>query len=150
MRFLDKSGRAESGDTGDDSIRALVVFSAEPVGHLTHCFTYLDDGNYWIKIDGAYGKISAEVVGASSQDLAPIIRSQGFPCIEVNGGCTRIYAPVQPFSCVSMVKRTIGIRAPFIVTAKQLYHYLESNNGQLIQSAETPVPSPTSATTSDA
>ena len=120
---MDKPRGTGSRNTGNN---ALVVFSEYPVKHLTHVFTIIDDGNgYWVKVDGAYGKISAEVVGATHQDLAPIIRSQGFPCIEFQGGCTRIYAPVQPFSCVSMVKRTIGIRAPFIITAKQLYRYIK-------------------------
>ena len=114
-------------------MKALVVFSDDPVKHLTHVFTIIENNGYWIKVDGAYGRISAEVVGASTQDLAPIIRSQGFPCIEIQGGCTRIYAPVQPFSCVALVKRVIGIRAPFLITAKQLYKYLESKYGFPIQ-----------------
>ena len=103
-------------------MNAIIVFSSAPVKHCTHVFALIECANsFWVRLDSSYGKIDVDTCGPPDVDD---IRAQGFPCFEIPIGTARCYAPVQPFSCVSIVKRAAGISAPLIFTSKQLYRYL--------------------------
>lgn len=58
-------------------------------------------------------------------DLAGFWRDEGLPVVKctVNSG-VRLSPFILP-TCIELVKRTLGIRAPWVLTSRQLYRYLE-------------------------
>ena len=113
--------------------RALVIFRPEGDRWYSrllkpgfrHVFCLLDDGDFWILIDGLVGVPFVQAVAESSFDVAGWYRDQGFSVIET---VKRNQAPRTPFvaaNCVGMAKVVIGVRAAFAFTPYQLYRALK-------------------------
>lgn len=112
--------------------RALVVFHGHAAGFLAqacadgfrHCFVALDDGRYWILFDGKAGVPELRVVAGSDYDLAGFYCDRGFTVVEAEtvGRPPRI--PLMLGTCVGAAKRLLGLRAPLVLTPKQLYRCL--------------------------
>lgn len=111
-------------------MRAIVVFQREgshPLGFLLHpefkhCFACIDDGLYWIVVDGRDGQALVRVAAASGFDLAGYYRAKGFRVVEATAG-PGIRGPLLVANCVGVVKAVLGIRC-WAVTPWQLYRYL--------------------------
>ena len=112
--------------------RALVVFSptSGTDDFLTrclkegfkHCFVVIDDGTYWIRIDGKAGMPEIEVAANSSYDLTSFYRSEGYRVVETY----RRNRPMPNFvlgSCVGTIKAVLGLRS-WAVSPWQLYRRL--------------------------
>lgn len=113
--------------------RALVVFQRDnthPLAWLLHpefrhCFCAIDDGLYWVVVDGCRGLPVVKVAVASDYDLAGYYRAKGHAVVEAERG-QGIRGPLAAANCVGLVKSVLGIRAPFIWTPRQLFHHLRS------------------------
>ena len=112
--------------------RALVVFSptSGTSDFLTrclkegfkHCFVVIDDGSYWIQIDGKAGIPEIEVVTNSDYDLVSFYRGEGYRVVET-------YRRNRPMphlvlgDCVGVVKAVLGVHS-WAVTPYGLYKRL--------------------------
>ena len=88
-------------------------------------FCAVDDGDYWILVDGLMGVPAVQAVAFSDFDVAAWYRSEGFTVIETKRGTEPPRGPFISASCVGMVKTALGIRAPFALTPYQLYRTLK-------------------------
>lgn len=113
-------------------MRALVVFSGGSgvddflsrrlKEGFKHCFVVIDDGSYWIRIDGKAGVAEIEVVANSDYDLTSFYRSEGYRVVET-------YRRDRPMphlvagNCVGVVKAVLGLHS-WAITPHQLYRRL--------------------------
>jgi hypothetical protein len=112
--------------------RALVVFHGHAAGILAqacaegfrHCFVALDDGRYWVLFDGKAGVPELRVVAGSDFDLAGFYRDRGFMVVETETAHRPPRLPLMLGTCVGAAKRLLGLRAPFVLTPKQLLRRL--------------------------
>lgn len=91
-----------------------------------HCLAAIQNGNYWIMVDGCEGIPVVEVVAPSDFDLAEYFRDKGFTVVETEQG----EVPRSPFAvanCVGMVCAILCIRAPFVLTPYGLYKHLRKS-----------------------
>ncbi len=105
----------------------LVVFCG--TNHLDHVFCVIQDKGHWLRIDGAYGRPYAELLGPTSLDIAARFRTKGCTVIESTRAPARYYAPVMPATCVEIAKRILGISRFFIITTRQLHRHLAPAHG---------------------
>lgn len=113
--------------------RALVVFQREgshPLAWLLHreyrhCFACIDDGLYWTLVDARDGLPLVKTLCASDHDLIGFYRSKGYVVMETEQG-PGIRGPFCIANCVGLVKATLGIRAPFCWTPRQLYMHMRN------------------------
>jgi len=127
------SGGSERTAGGEGCTRAFVAFAGagkRPWSWLLrpgfrHCFVMLDDGRGWTTVEPLSSRI--DVV---RQPLAP---SEDLPARYLRKGHLVLPAPLarperadwpQPLTCVAVVKRVLGLRAPFVLTPWQLYRHL--------------------------
>ena len=116
-------------------MRALVAFHGR--GHMwwnrwcragfKHCFIALDDGRFWITIDGRAGVPEIRVAASSAFDLAAFWREQGLVVLATEARPDPI-SPLVLATCVGTIKRLTGIRAPWIFTPYRLFKHLSSDN----------------------
>ncbi len=92
-----------------------------------HVFVALQNGNFWIRIDGMAGVPVAEVVAGADYDLATFYRGEGFTVAEVKVANQPVRVPLVNANCVGISKGFLGIRKPLIVTPHGLYRYLRSS-----------------------
>ena len=93
----------------------VVVFCDNPVKHFTHVYCIQDD----FDIDMAYGRLTVSYAEEPDKGWLVVVVD-----VAPNDKEHRILWPIMPISCVSFVKRLLGIKRPFILTSKQLYDYL--------------------------
>ena len=91
-----------------------------------HVFVVLQNGNYWIRVDGMTGVPDVEVVAGADCDLATFYRAEGFVVKEVDVGESPPFGPFIFANCVGLSKTLLGIRKLFIVTPHGLYRYLRN------------------------
>lgn len=116
------------------SINALAVFHnhgnhvLDPLlkAGFRHVFVALQNGDYWIRVDGMSGVPVVEVVAPADFDLATFYLAEGFTVNEtkVDNKC-----PTSPFvsaNCVGLSKGFLGIRKPLILTPYALHRYLRN------------------------
>jgi len=81
------------GRLGDELSRALVIFhdhgTDEFLSRLLkpgfkHVFCVIDDGHYWIRVDGQAGMPTVEVIAGNDYDLAAFYRGEGFRVVETH------------------------------------------------------------------
>lgn len=113
--------------------KAVVVFRAEGDRWFSrflkpgyrHVFCLIDEGDFWVLIDGLVGVPVIQAAAESAFDVAGWYRGQGFTVIETEKRDTAPRLPFVAANCVGMVKVALGIRAPFAVTPHQLYRALK-------------------------
>lgn len=120
------------------SRRALVVFHDHGAHVLSpllkdgfkHVFCAIDDGAFWTRVDMMAGVPDVEIVAGSDFDLATFYRNEGMTVVET---VQRDHPPrtvLALVSCVSLVKSMLAIGAPFVLTPRQLFRYLNRKGGR--------------------
>jgi hypothetical protein len=94
-----------------------------------HCFVALNDGAAWLLHDPLVPRTELVLLPVGPDfDLAAHWRAHGLHALTV-----RVPRPVRrfwwpaPFTCVESVKRVIGLRAPFVLTPRQLFVALKKS-----------------------
>jgi hypothetical protein len=90
-----------------------------------HCSVLLHDGVHWVSFDplSNYTEISVHDVPAEF-DMPAWLRARGHVVVETQRAFPSKPAPFDFFSCVSAVKRVLGLHAQLIFTPWQLYCHL--------------------------
>ena len=84
----------------------------------------------WIRFDGKDGIPDIRAEAGADFTLAAFYRSAGFTVIELDNLEPRPPRTVLMLgTCVGAVKRVLGLRAPFVLTPKQLYRRLTRPGG---------------------
>lgn len=136
-RFQGASNHAYPRVSGLSARSALVVF----VGHadcrwlgflragFRHCFVVVRDGGAWVTCDPLKDRIELSLLPLRPDfDLAAFYAGRGHTVLL---GLTTPGRPRQPFgvapmTCVTVVKRLLGVRAPWVVTPWQLCRHLRT------------------------
>lgn len=119
-------------------MRAIVVFHGRGQGRwarllapgFRHCFVCVLDEvrGIWIRIDGQAGIPSFRAEAAECFDLAGFYRATGFTVVDCDSHTPRVpRTALMLGTCVGAAKRVLGLRAPFVLTPKQLYRRLMSD-----------------------
>jgi hypothetical protein len=94
-----------------------------------HCFVVLRAGRLWLACEPLKDRIDLDVLDLPEGfDLARFYRSQGHRVLlgrRPRLGSGPRFAPA-PLTCVTVVKRVVGIRAPWVWSPWQLYRHLRS------------------------
>jgi len=94
-----------------------------------HCFVVLRDGQAWLACDPLKDRIELSVLSVPPGfDLPGFYAARGHMVL---CGATRPDLPrrgfvIAPLSCVTIAKRLLGVRAPWIMTPWQLHRHLVS------------------------
>lgn len=134
-------GHLEIYDTcskGASDLRALVVFENNTrlsglrwlrTG-FRHCFVALQRDEVWVVCNPFSHYTDLDVViGWTGARLGAWYRQHGFLVVETVARVpAERCAPIRPFTCVEVVKRVLGVRAPWVLTPWQLYRHLTRPN----------------------
>ena len=139
MRIFDDlpDFRAANGMRGVDRPEILVVFVGQTECRLLrrlkkgfrHCFAALRSGDRWIICDSLKNQIEFSLFDLPYDfDLGEFYRDRGFTVIAGNGAAGAIANSIlpEPLTCVTIVKRIIGIRSFWTLTPWQLFRLLTS------------------------
>ena len=99
-----------------------------------HCFLVMNDGQRWISLDplATYIDIKIHHHIAPEFDLPTWLDAQGYCVVQSEIECNHIKpAPLMIFSCVTFIKRALGIHKRFILTPWQLYQFLKTKKSKL-------------------
>lgn len=97
-----------------------------------HVFCVIDDGTYWILVDGRDAKPVVQVLQASTYDLKAFYEGQeGYSVIEVDAPTKPLRTPFVLVNCVGLVKIHLCIRAPWAMSPWQLYKHLERKRNEI-------------------
>ncbi len=94
-----------------------------------HCFAAFQHSGYWLLFDPLLHRLRLDLIDLPSDfDLAGHYVRQGHRvlCGEVGEPARPILFRMEALTCVSLVKRAIGLVAPAVVTPKQLFRRLTS------------------------
>lgn len=113
--------------------RALVVFDGTKRHTLSpfldpdfqHCFVAVQMEHAWVVMDGGFRNTHINSVAPTNFDLKSHYENHGYIVHQMLIRPVETINPLMIGSCVGMVKRVIGIRAPFVWTPLQLYRHLE-------------------------
>lgn len=126
---------------GNGAKIAVVAFAdAERPGWLRilakgfrHCFALVCVSGRWVVIDPMshwtqVAALAETTDGASAEAMARALEAHGFTAV----ACAvaepeRRGHPPAPFTCVEVVKRILGLRAPGVLTPRQLFRVIEKN-----------------------
>lgn len=92
-----------------------------------HCFVVLRAGSVWLACDPLKDRIELDALDLPGRfDLAAFYREQGHRVLvgERPPSRTRRRFALAPLTCVTVVKRLLGIDAPWVWTPWQLYTHL--------------------------
>ncbi len=94
-----------------------------------HCSVFVQDNGAWVHFDSSRGRPRIEIYKEfETIDLLikglREVKIVALPC-KMTG--KRFYSPFVLGSCVELVKRVVGIKAPFVLTPYQLYSYIRKN-----------------------
>lgn len=117
--------------TGDEG-RALVLFHGSGGRWYSrflkpgfrHCLAAIEWRGYWIVFDPRPDLPGLHITQGSEQTLRAFYEAHGFTVLGVTRHRSAFRAPLMAASCVSAVKRLIGLRASFVLTPFQLYRLL--------------------------
>lgn len=112
-------------------MRCLVIFHDHGDGLLSrllkrgfrHVFILVDDGTYWIAIDGRDGLPVIRVEAASDFDIANHYRAQGMTVVEAAQAATAPSRMFAPCNCVGLTAAVLGLSCRAI-TPWRLYREL--------------------------
>jgi hypothetical protein len=95
-----------------------------------HCSVLLHDGDRWISYDPLSNYTAITVHQLPAEFNLPLwMQERGHTVLPVDRSFPPKPAPVAFFSCVSAVKRVLGLHKRFIITPWQLYRYLTQKQG---------------------
>lgn len=129
----DPNGRRAGGSSARISTAIVVFVDDTQVKWLRwlhrgfrHCFIVVRSGRHWIACDPLCHYTALAVLPpCHPAELISHFRQRGHSVIATT---TRnpppSLAPVRPFTCVEVVKRVLGLRAPWIFTPWQLFRHL--------------------------
>jgi hypothetical protein len=92
-----------------------------------HCFAILNDSDHWLAVEPLASCMEVTVLPSPADfNLPEWLRGQGHRVVEA-ALQRKMYhaAPFAILNCVEVVKRLLGIRAPWILTPYQLYRHLQ-------------------------
>lgn len=91
-----------------------------------HCFAILNDGEHWLAVEPLASCMEITVLPpAPDFNLPGWLTAQGHKVVEAELQRKKMHpAPFAALNCVEVVKRVLGLRAPWIFTPYQLYRYL--------------------------
>jgi hypothetical protein len=128
-------GIQSSARTREDPFSVLVVF-ADDAGctwlrflrrGFRHCFVLLRAGPVWLACEPLKDRIELDVLALPPEfDVAAFYGAQGHRVLQgrrLPSRPRRPFAPA-PLTCVTVVKRLLGIYAPWVWTPWQLYAHL--------------------------
>lgn len=126
-----------SENTHEKILKTWVIFSGQAdmtwlkilKPGFRHCSVLFHDGSSWITYDplSNFTDITVHDVPAEF-NLPQWMRERGHTVIETQRQFPAKPAPLAFFSCVSAVKRILGLHKRFIITPWQLYRYLTKSN----------------------
>ncbi len=99
-----------------------------------HCFIILRFADVWISLDPLAHKTEIMRIDLPDGfDLRRWLESQGDLVLRFSGKSPEL-KPLWPcfFTCVEAVKRTLGVRNPFILTPWQLYRFLKTDHERIL------------------
>ena len=116
-------------------VRVMVVFSGQTDlwwlkflrRGFRHCFVVMNLNDRWVAIDPMAHHLEVSVPDVPvSFDLKGWFEESGMLVVEtyIRIPERRCYPPFF-LSCVEVVKRVLGVHAPFVFTPAQLYRYLK-------------------------
>ncbi len=90
-----------------------------------HCFAVIRQGPFWVVIDPMSHHTLVRV--ESCPELMEFYVSRGITVVATRlRPPPRRPAPWRPHTCVEVVKRLLGLRAPWVLTPWQLHKFLEN------------------------
>jgi hypothetical protein len=91
-----------------------------------HCFIAVRSARGWVICDPLSHQTDLSIVeDYSPAELAAWYRDYGLLVVETHVRPAPLRpAPIRPFTCVEMVKRVLGLHAPWVLTPWQLYRLL--------------------------
>ena len=91
-----------------------------------HCFIAVRSPRGWVICDPLSHQMDLSIVeDYSPAELAAWYRDYGLLVAETHVRPAPLRpAPIRPFTCVEMVKRVLGLHAPWVLTPWQLYRLL--------------------------
>ena len=112
-------------------MKALAVFHDHGEGPLSkllkpgfrHVFCAINDGSFWLLIDGQAGVPDIKAIANQDYDLAAFYREQGFTVVELEQGNSPPIGPFAVANCVGMVRAVLAVRS-FAITPHGLYRFL--------------------------
>jgi hypothetical protein len=122
---------------------ALVIF----VGHadcrwlgclragFRHCFVALRDGSTWMTCDPLKDRIELRMLPLPADfDLPGFYAAQGHVVLQgqTRPGVSRGKGAIVPLTCVSVAKRLLGVRAPWVLTPWQLCRHLRGDGHKFV------------------
>jgi hypothetical protein len=134
LRLFDHPIQSSAGGR-EDPFSVLVVF-ADDGGCVwlrflrrgfRHCFVLLRAGSVWLACEPLKHRIELDVLALPPEfDLAAFYGAQGYRVLQgrrLPSRPRRPFAPA-PLTCVTVVKRLLGVYAPWVWTPWQLYAHL--------------------------
>ena len=101
----------------------------------SHCFTYehqlLDKYDVFVKIESLFYCFDTDIFFGSVDELLLDLPKKRIK-ITLNVDPEKRTLDFMPTTCVSVVKKQLGINKPFIITPKQLYSHLIKIGGKEI------------------
>lgn len=91
-----------------------------------HCFVVVRRDDRWLALDALKGRIDVQLLPvAATFPLAAFYRRRGLRVLSIDTAPPeRGRFGLRPLTCVEVVKQTLGLHAPFVVTPWQLYRRL--------------------------
>lgn len=91
-----------------------------------HCFAILNDGAHWVAAEPLAHCLECSVLPSPPDfNLPAWLAAQGHRVVETPlNRKLPTHAPLAFLNCVEVVKRIIGLRAPWVMTPYQLYRHL--------------------------
>ena len=108
-----------------------------------HCFVALRDRDAWVICDSLKDRIELFVLPVPAEaDLASFYRAQGHRVLigTTQPKLHRGSLVLAPLTCVSVVKRLLGVRAPWVLTPWQLFAHLKLDVHRFIEPGPAPAP----------
>lgn len=96
-----------------------------------HCAVHIHEGKLWASVEALAGYTEI-AVHSGALDLPSTLREKGFTVIDARlrrDEKTRRMALPGLYSCVTEVKRILGLHRPLIITPGQLYRHLIKLDG---------------------
>lgn len=92
-----------------------------------HCFALLNDSEHWLAVEPLASCMEITVLPTPADfNLPDWLRGQGHHVVEAMLDRRLIHpAPFAFLNCVEVVKRVLGIRAPWVITPYLLYQHLQ-------------------------